>query len=181
MGVNVARVIGFIVGSVFSLVLIAVLMKIMNKNRKIRTEYDERQKLLRGNGYRYGAVVAMLYVFILMFFSLNGVSFPVRQEVIYFSIIFVWALVVTSYCIMTGAYFGLNNDRRRFGIVSVCVVIINLISPVMHIVNGTFLQDGMVSAPCINLMCVILFLAIAIECLIKDIIERKNGEDDEES
>lgn len=181
MGVNVTRAIGFIVGIVFSLVLIAVLMKIVNKNRKIRTEYDERQKLLRGNGYRYGAVVAMVYVFILISFSLSGVSFPVRQEVIYFSIIFVWVLVVTSYCIMTGAYFGLNNDRRRFAIVSFFIVIVNLITPVMSIIDGTFLQEGMVSAPCINLMCVVLFLVIAIECLIKEIIEREDGEDDEES
>lgn len=181
MGVNVERFAGFIAGITFAVILSCVLMIIVNKNKRIKTEYDERQELLRGKGYRYGAITAIVYAAILMCCSLNGVSLPVRQEVIYFSIIFVLLLVMTSYCIMTGAYFGLNNDRRRFGIVSFFVVIINLITPVMHIVNGTFIQDGMVSAPCINLLCVILFLAIAIECLIKDIIERKNGEDDEES
>ena len=51
---NFGKMTGILTGVVIGLVVLAVIFVICNKNRKLKTEYDERQQILRGNGYRFG-------------------------------------------------------------------------------------------------------------------------------
>lgn len=174
------KAIGFLVGILTGIVVFVLLMLVVNKNRSVKTEYDERQELLRGKGFKYGFFAGLIYVVVLMLLDMMEIAIPATQEVIYFSIIFVAATVMTSYCILTGAYFGINNDRKRFYILSIFVMVINLLTPIRFMIDGSFIQNGLLSTSCINLMCATLFFFISVECIIRNVIEKEAGEADEE-
>ena len=48
------RASGMTVGLIVGLILAVILLKFGNTNRKFKTEYDERQKEIRGMAYTYG-------------------------------------------------------------------------------------------------------------------------------
>ena len=44
---------GFAVGITVGVILVMVLLKMSNTDKKIKTEYDERQERIRGKAYKY--------------------------------------------------------------------------------------------------------------------------------
>ena len=51
---------GFVIGLIVGIILVMVLIKMANKDRRIKTEYDERQEKIRGKAYKY-AFYTMIY------------------------------------------------------------------------------------------------------------------------
>ena len=45
---------GLPVGIMVGLVLVVILLKYINRDKKLKTEYDERQKIARGRSYMFG-------------------------------------------------------------------------------------------------------------------------------
>ena len=58
---NVFKSAGFVIGIVIGLIACVVLFKISNTNHKSKTEYDERQQVIRGKAYRYAFYVLAVY------------------------------------------------------------------------------------------------------------------------
>lgn len=179
--VSDAKILGILCGVIVGLIIIPFALMAINKDRKIKTEYDERQELIRGRGFKFGFFSALIYTAILLLLSIFEIKIPATQPVIYFSIIFVAIGVWVVYCSLNGAYFGLNNDERRFHIFMFFISLINFAVPVRFIIDGSFIQDGTITGSGINLMCGMLFLIVGISELVKKHIDKKEGADDEES
>ncbi len=170
---SLGKSVGVLTGIIVGLIICVILFKFMNKDKKIMTKYDERQKAVRGKGYMYGFWGSMGAAAIVMCLDVGGISFANRFSTDFF-IIFVGILVQVSYCIWNDGYFGVNNDKKRLYIISIAAAICNLLAVIGNIKGGTFIVDGVLSDSATNLMCFILFIVIGIELMIKDSVDKRS-------
>ena len=79
MNGNIFKSAGVAVGIVFGLILAIALIMISNKNRKIKTEYDERQLRVRGDAYRYAFYTVVIWEVILFVLAFGEIRLPIPE------------------------------------------------------------------------------------------------------
>ena len=173
MNANVARAVGVAVGILIGLVIAVLLVRFANKNKKYKTEYDERQLRVRGDAYRYAFYTMAVIEVILFILKLAEVSLPVHDAVLHIASVLIGCIVLCVYSIWKDAYWGINNNRKRYGVVMVVCGLLNLIPVVGAFAEGSMVQDGMITGPVINLMVCIMLLLIGFELLLKHILEKR--------
>ena len=149
---NSARMIGVTIGIIVGLILTIFVIRYVNRNKKLTTEYDEMQKQIRGEGYKYAFYAAY---------------------VVHFFAIFVGITVQACYCIWRGAYIGQNTNLQRYVILMAIVSVFNLSSAFMAWRSGELIVDGKLQAPTVNLLCGLMFAAIGIVGLVKKVTDRE--------
>lgn len=164
--------IGVIVGIFVGLFLVAVIYKIANKNGKIKTEYDERQEVIRGVGYKYAfwaytAIMGILVVGDMLF----QIDLPIY--IIAFASLLIAGLVLSLYCIAKDAYWGMNNNKKRYITVFIIAGVINFASAIVAIINNEMIIDGVIQTPAINLLCGIMLAVIGVAIAVADIKDEK--------
>lgn len=163
----IGRASGVLIGAVVGLLICFFAFKVLNKNGKTKTEYDERQKEIRGVAYMWAFWTMSGYLAALILLEEAELAIPVTATVKYFFGFFLAGLVLSMYCIWNGAYFGLNNVTKRWYVFITLFGIINIAIAIKGIVSGSMMENGVVNYPCINLLCGILLLAIISALLIK--------------
>ena len=88
---------GVMVGVIFALILCAVLFRFANKDKKIKTEYDERQKEIRGRGYTIGFYTMVALLAVESLWSMSGNSFPLPDYIMYFLTVIMAAVGAIAY------------------------------------------------------------------------------------
>ena len=58
---NTAYIIGVIAGVAVGLVLVFLLIRYFRTDKKIMPQYDERQELIRGRGFKYAFYTSLVY------------------------------------------------------------------------------------------------------------------------
>ena len=174
MNGNIFKSAGVAVGIVFGLILAIALIMIANKNRKIKTEYDERQLRVRGDAYRYAFYTVVIWEVFLFILACDEIRLPIPEYVLHFAGILAGVIVLSSYCIWKDAYWGLNNNRKRYGIILVVAALLNGL-PVFFGLKGA---DGF-DFPYVNLLTCIMLLAVGVELLVKHMLDHRaeNAED----
>ena len=127
---NEARMFGVATGVAVGLVLALIIVRTVNRDRKLRTEYDEMQKLARGQAYKYAFYAVMIYEALVCWLSM-GIELPAEQSVIHFFGIFVGITVQACYCIWKDAYIGLNTNLKRYIILVTIASVLNLLAAFM--------------------------------------------------
>ena len=175
MNGNIYKSAGVAIGIIIGLILAVALVLVANNNRKIRSEYDERQLRVRGDAYRYAFYSVVICEVILFILGYGEISLPVPEYVLHFAGILIGLLVLSGYCIWKDAYWGLNNNRRRYGIVLVAAGLLNAI-PLFGVLSHSEGSDF----PYVNLLVCIMLLVIGIELLLKHMLDksRENPEDE---
>lgn len=163
---------GVLVGVLVELLLVVVFMKAINRDGKIKTEYDERQKEARGKGYMYGFWAIIIANALLFTFS-NSFDMTVLGSTVYFMPILVGMIVQVTYCIFKDAYIGLNNNMTRFVIIMSIVTVFNLFVGVKAYLDGELIKQGTVSSAFVNVLCGGIFLILTIELGIKKILDSR--------
>lgn len=171
------RNMGVIVGIFFGLCLAVLLLWVCNRKGQIRTQYDERQKLVRAGGYKIGFWVITIYECVLAILGIGEVVIPVEAPVLHFGGIICGITALGIYSVWKDAYWGLNNDKRRYTILFVVCGAINLLSGVMSIVDGRIMNDGMVSLPAMNLLCGLMILVLGIALGVKSLVSKDAEEE----
>ena len=110
---NSARMIGVTIGIIVGLIIAIFIIRYVNRNKKLTTEYDEMQKQIRGEGYKYAFYSVMILEAVLCVLTL-GVVLPAEPYVVHFFAIFVGITVQACYCIWKGAYIGQNTNLQRY-------------------------------------------------------------------
>ena len=169
--------IGYIIGILFGIILVIVFYKFSNTNHKTKTQYDERQKELRGKAYQYAFYTLMIFEALLFILELCEISFPFPNYLLHFAGIFLGSLVLASYCIWKDVYWGLNNNRKRYGILFLVCGILNAIPVIGAITHGGLFREGDSPVPAINLMVLILMVVIGTELLVKQLLEKREAEE----
>lgn len=165
---NIYRSAGVAVGIIIGLIIAFALILIANNNRKVKTQYDERQLRVRGDAYRYAFYTVVIYDVILFVVEIGGFALPLEGYVLHFAGILLGVLVLSGYCIWKDAYWGLNNNRKRYGIILVVAGLLNALPVVMTLVAG----DGD-SFPWVNLLTTVMLLVVGVELLAKHILEKR--------
>ncbi len=175
---NIFRSAGFAVGLMIGLVLIVILFKLINKDHKLKTEYDERQKIIRGKAYMYSFYAIIAYEVVMILFDLAEVSFPLQGSILHFGAILFGCMVLACYSIWTGAYWGLNNDRKKYAVIFVILGIFNLVPVWAAYKSGELIQNGRLGTPFINLMVVIMMFVLGAEMIVKLIVDARTAEEE---
>ncbi len=169
----IGRSLGAAVGILIGIVLVVIIFKIANKNHKVKSEYDERQEIARGKGFRLAFYTIVIYAAINVVLGMAELSLPMDPAVMAFSYIIVGALVDVEYCIWNDCYWGMNNNKVRYTIAFMIIGLINLIVPIGAAINGGLILDGVLSTPGINLLCSVLLITMGITMGLKEFVDSR--------
>ena len=161
--------IGFVVGIIIAFICLTKL----NNDGKSKTKYDERQKAVRGDAYRYAFFATIIACFVVMLLSTIDGLLNIFGKEVYCIPIFVGLLVQISYAIFNDGYVGLNTNMKRFIIFMILITLVNILVPVRFMVEGEFIKDGVIQTGFANLLCAGLFIILIIELLIKKLIDKR--------
>lgn len=175
MSGNIYKSAGVAVGIVIGLIVAIALILIANNNRKFKTEYDERQLKVRGDAYRYAFYTVMIWEVILFVLAIGEFTLPLPGYVLHFAGLMVGIMVLSGYCIWRDAYWGLNNNRKRYGIILVVAGLLNAI-PLLGVLTNS--EDE--PFPYVNLLVCGMLLVVGVELLLKHLLD-KRAEDAEDN
>lgn len=177
---NSTIAIGLAAGLMVGLIIAVALLKVANTDRKIKTNYDERQKVIRYKGYMYGFYTVLIYQVVMVFVHIAGAQLPIEDYALDFTGILLGCIVLCTYCIWKGVYWGLNNDPKRYYIIFAVCIVFNLLPIVIPAINGTLLEDGKIGLPMLNIMVLIMMAVVLITLAVKGIADKNNTEDEED-
>ncbi|MCQ2567863.1 MAG: hypothetical protein MJ127_05645 [Mogibacterium sp.] len=164
---NTEKVIGFICGVGVALLLVWAVLKRSNTDGSTHTEYDERQKVIRGIGFKYGFYTLITYLFLLMLAEIAELKLPVSTSVIYFTGIVISGLVLSGYTIMHDAYWGLNNNIQFYTRFLMSIGVLNLIFGFAEMFRHQMIVGGILQDNFINFEAGILLAGIGVMLLIR--------------
>ena len=169
---------GYIVGIMVGIVLVVLLLKLVNKNGRAKTEYDERQQIERGKAYKWGFFAALLTCAVLLILETFDTIIPVLGMTAWFLPIVAGVIAQVSYSIFHDAYEGLNTNMHRFVIVMALIAVFNIGFAVVIFAREGFWDDGKLAPQFLNLLCGILCVVMAVELLIKKCLDRREERED---
>ena len=174
---NIFKSFGVVIGILIGLIICVFLFKYANKDHKAKTEYDERQKEIRGRAYRAAFYTAMILEAVMLVLYFGELPLPFDPYMAHAAVIFISCTVLACYAVWNGAYWGLNNDRRRYYYTLGVTVILNAIPVVMTAVNGGLIEDGKLSPAFINLLVLVMLAVIGIVMAVRNYLDRTTGEE----
>ena len=169
---NSARIIGVVTGIIVGLIIALLVFRYVHRNKRLYTEYDEMQRQIRGEGYKYAFYTVLILEAALCVLTM-GMEQPAEQPVIHFFVIFVGVTVQASYCIWKGAYIGQNTNLPRYIFIMAVASAINLVGAFMAWRSGELFADGKFQSPAINLLCGLMFAVLGIVGLAKKVSDRE--------
>lgn len=136
---------------IFIGVIVFILLVTFGSQKKNEYKYDERQKLIRGQGAKWGFIVLVFSEIIVTFFVKN--PFFMRCGItINFSIIMLSLAVMSVYDILHGAYFAINEKNIKSSswldiVMGICFILgyVNDFNSAMTIMGIYWLIIGVVS------------------------------------
>lgn len=159
---NLGYMVGMLVGVVVGLLVVMLCFKYIKIRKGSNFEYDERQQLTRGNGFKYAYVTGIVYNGVLCLLTMSGIPLPAEQSVLIMIGILISVLVYVIYCIQHDAYVSLNENANRLMIVFTVLGVINTFIGVMPLIHGTMFENGVVTFRGINLLCGIFMLVVTV-------------------
>ncbi|MCR5208938.1 MAG: hypothetical protein K6C99_01860 [Lachnospiraceae bacterium] len=174
---NVALVIGMIVGIVLSVLII----RMINKDGKFKTKYDEMQEIVRGRAYKYAFWTLVCFEALVITWDAMGIPAFLSGYAVQFLGIIIAVMVQVNYSIWNNAYIGLNTNPRRFAIISIIIGIFNLLVCTCNThLYSAMVVNGRLNDSVINLVTAFCFVIIGVELFIKHNKDKAESESGEE-
>ena len=170
---NSYRTAGLAVGIAVGLILVVIILRFVNRNKKVATEYDERQKQIRGEGYKIAFYAVLIYEAVMCALAPLYDILPVEPYMLHALAIFFGVIVQVCYCIWKGAYVGQNTNLPRFIVIMTIISLFNLFIAFMAWRNGYLIIDGKMQAQGVNLVCGLMFAVIGLVGLIRKLTDRE--------
>ncbi|MBR3306986.1 MAG: hypothetical protein IKI75_07025 [Lachnospiraceae bacterium] len=168
---------GAAVGIAVGLILVVIVLKAINKDGAVKTKYDERQLVARGNAYRYGFFSTIICCAILLVLDMDGDISSKLGYVSFFIPVMAGLIVQISYSIFSDAYVGQNTNMTKFIVIMTAISVFNLLVGLIPLVRGELLSEGKLTGPFINLTVGLLFIIVAAELLVKKAIDSREERD----
>ena len=164
---------GMVMGIMVGLVLCVILFRFANTDKKIKTQYDERQEAIKGRGYKYSFYTMMLCEVLLMLLQMSDIKIPVENYLLHLGVILISCLVLCLHSIWNGVYWGLNNNHKRYYIIFAIAAVLNMIPIIAAFANNSISTEGFDSLPVMNIMVIVWLAIIGIVALVKKIVSPK--------
>lgn len=165
-------------GAIFTFAIIAAIFISLiantkiNKDKKVKTKYDERQKQARGKAYTYGFYTMIISSYALMLAHMFGLGHFIGFYG-YIATVILGIIVQMTYAIFKDAYVGMNVNFRKYMIFMSIISLINIAATVAAFINNEMIVDGALQSPFMNLLCSILFAVLVADLGIKKLIDKK--------
>lgn len=172
--------VGIAVGLFAGIVISIVIIRMINKDGKFKTKYDEMQKIARGKAYKYAFWTLVFFEALCIVMDALGIQLFLNGYTLQFIGVIIAVMVQVSYSIWNNAYIGLNTNPLRFAIFSVVIGIFNLLIGIGSIIRGGFIVNGTVRETFVNLIVAVCFMIIGAELYIKTNRDRSESEAGEE-
>ena len=174
--VNMGRSAGLAFGVAIGLVIAVIVIRLINKDRKLRTDYDEMQKIIRGDAYRIAFYTIVCCEAALYLATLFCGELPVDPMILHFLPIFAGITVQASCCIWKGAYVGQNTNLGRFIAFAFFISLFNLGLAALAWAHGNMVVDGILQTPFTNFLCGLIFAVLGVVALVRKLTERGEEE-----
>ncbi|MBR2760739.1 MAG: hypothetical protein IKD66_06160 [Solobacterium sp.] len=155
-----------IMGLLTGVMITLALLRYVNKNRRLRTEYDEMQKIARGEAYMYGFYTLIAAEAILGIAKCFG-PLPMDPTAEHFLVILIGVTVQAGYSILHDAYIGLNTETTRFKVMMIAIGLFNLFIAILAWAQGRMIKNGILQAPFVNFMVFVMCVILAVIGLVK--------------
>lgn len=170
---------GLAFGIVTALIIFVVIWKFSKKAMK--GQFDERQELVRGRGYKYACFTLLGLITVDLLAESFGwfETLPFTRELALFAIILIGVMVYALYCIKNDSYFGVGTDTRTYRAVMWVVIVSNAISAFSNLRDGAMVDGKLEFGRCASLLFVISFVIIMIALYVKKIRADREESDEE--
>ncbi len=176
------RSIGMATGICFGLLVAVILIKLLNKDKKVKAEYDERQRQIRGRSYMFAFYSTVITEALMMLLSMGGFlkTLPVEEYVFHGASMFVGLMVLCIHSVWNGAYWGLNNNIKKYYITFIVLFIFNLMPFIGLIRGGLIIENGyIVNFPFLNCLVLIMYVVLGITLFARKRIDDENSDREE--
>ena len=174
---NIFKSAGVAVGLLVGLIIAVIILKVANTNHKAKTEYDERQREIRGQAYMYAFYTVVALECVMMIIDIGGINYPFESYLLHFASMLTGCIVLCCYSIWHDVYWGLNNDPRRYSVIFIAVALLNLIPIIGAVKSGTLMENGKFGLPFMNIMVMIMLAIIGIVFFAKSLADGRRGEE----
>lgn len=174
---NIFKSTGVAVGLMVGLMIAVIIFKVANTNHKAKTEYDERQKEIRGKAYMYAFYTVVALECVMMIVDIGGVIYPFESYLLHFAAILAGCTVLCCYSIWHDVYWGLNNDPRRYSVIFIATALLNLIPIIGAVKSGTLMVNGKFTLPFMNIMVMIMLAIIGVVFFVKNMADSRREEE----
>lgn len=142
--------------------ILALIAKKVADGELSNCQYDERQEIERGKGFKAGFFTMIIYF--LLYGALESMTGIVWCETLVGMLlgICLGIFVFAAYCIMKDAYMSMNDHPKKFYISFGAVGLMNMVLGMQHIIEGEAIQDGKMNDCILNLFIGIMFLGLCI-------------------
>lgn len=167
---------GILVGIVVGLILVVLILISSTNDGRLKREYDERQEVVRGRGFKYGFFTIMLCNGL---YGLLASSFEIQfmdVSVAMISCAIIGIIVYVSYCIWNDGYFSINENPRRLVVIFVVTAVMNVLMFLMNVLHGEVIVDGVVTFRIVNLLVAIMSFLVLGVLFLKKVVDKR--EDD---
>ena len=175
MSYNIGFAIGALLGVLLGVGVLLGILIITTKNHTVKRDYDERQGLVRGKGYKYGFITMLIANMTLGYISLFFDK-PIMDTCFsMFLSIGLGGLVNIHYCIWKEGYFSLNEKPKVFITIMLVLAVLQYISFAGSLKEG-IIVDGMITYRATSLVVAVLLTFTLVDLLVKS-ISRKREDD----
>ena len=166
------KIIGLeVFGAIIIFLMVLVFLKIFGKTNA--GEYDERQKIVRGDAYKYGFWAVCLTNIILMAICVHVDISKILGINLFCIPLFVGILTHISYAIFNDGYIKMNANIKRYITLIAVFGVIDIISAITCFTDGEMIVDGVLQTGFLNLLSGVLFLIIVVELIVKKVIDKR--------
>ncbi|MCM1044730.1 MAG: hypothetical protein NC417_04405 [Candidatus Gastranaerophilales bacterium] len=169
--------IGAGVGLMVGIVLVVLIFALTKKGRSVKSQYDERQELVRGRGAKYGFYTLLISNAVIGVMEIADLSSFAEKGVLMIIGCLPGICVYAVYCIWYDGYFALNESRRRIMASLAIIGISNFLIGAMNLVRGVIVQNGRLTVLSLNLFCAFLFIVIFAAMFLKKVC--KDGKEEQ--
>ena len=131
---NISASFGVAVGILVGIIIVIICLKLTNKNHKVKTEYDERQLIIRGRAYRYAFYTVIIYECCMLVLGIGEITLPIKDYMLHFGGICLGCVVLACYSIWNDVYWGLNNSPKRYIALFAATAALNMIPVIGSVV-----------------------------------------------
>lgn len=163
----------FLMLTMISLDLVAVLLIASKNSDKSLSEYDERQMLARGKAFQYAFITLVTYSILVSLSQMLGIDLPVIAPTLSFWGISLSIIIFCTIAIWQDAYFALNENRTSLLIIFSIITVVNLIILISTIVSGSLIINGRIDYGGISVASCVMFVWLFVMLLAKSIREKK--------
>ncbi|MCD8354580.1 MAG: hypothetical protein LUC47_09770 [Clostridiales bacterium] len=170
MNVNLYHALGFAAGIIVTLLVFLLIRRIWLGKWRVRSEYDERQKAAQGVAYRNAFWTMVGYMMLGWGLNLFDVELSTSPLFLFVGVL-LGVLVYAVSCILLDAYMGLNENPRRWVVVTAVIAAVNLVCALCNAHNSAVWTA--------NLLCGLLLVAVLLAFGVRALLHPNREEDEE--